>query len=193
MNGSRKSQSFALPTSEFTHGEPIYCPFPTTTSAFYHHASSIPSTIAVRDLSGPEPRQFTYHELATHAQTVAARLQRLGVGPHQTIPLVVKRGAEMVVGIWAILSCGAQYVPLDGGVVPDSTIKHVVDQCRGQVVLCISATERRIRDLCPGITPVVVEQSMKLDHTFNSARTWIDLATSDGGCYVIYTSGSSLP
>lgn len=191
MCDSRNSQPFVIPTSDFTHGEAVYCPFPTVTAAFYHYAASIPSSKAVRDLSGDVAKELTYHELAIRAQLLAARLRRLGVGPHQRIPLIVKRGADMVVGIMAILSCGAQYIPLDGGVVPDSTIKHVAEQCGGQIVLCISSTESRIRNLLPAMTPVVIEQSRTTDQSLKSPETWTDLATSDAGCYVIYTSGSS--
>jgi non-ribosomal peptide synthetase component F len=106
------------------------------------------------------------------------------------IPLVVKRSAEMVVGIWAILSCGAQYVPLDGGVVPDSTIRHVFEQSGGSIVCCLPSTVHRIRDLCPGATPVIIEQQ-QLDNKTHDER-WLDLATSDGGCYIIYTSGECI-
>ncbi|KAG5986212.1 hypothetical protein E4U54_005548, partial [Claviceps lovelessii] len=192
MNGTRKSQSFALPTTDFTHGEASYCPFPTVTSAFYHHAASLPSVKAVRDLSNGIPaRELTYRELAIQAQFLAARLRVLGVGPDQRIPLIVKRGTEMIIGIMAILSCGAQYVPLDGGVVPDSTIKHVAEQCGGQIVLCISSTECRIKALLPDMTPIVIEQRVIPDQSLNSPEAWINLASPDTGCYVIYTSGTT--
>lgn len=194
MNSVRKSHSSALPTADFTHGEAAYCPFPTVTSAFYHHAAAIPSVKAVRDLSsGILARELTYRELAIQAQLLAARLRMLGVGPHQSIPLVVKRGAEMIIGIMAILSCGAQYVPLDGGVVPDSTVKHVAEQCGGHIVLCISSTECRLKSLLPTMTPIVIEQRIIPDQTLNNPEAWTNLASPDTGCYVIYTSGLCIP
>ncbi|KAG6002027.1 hypothetical protein E4U21_003569 [Claviceps maximensis] len=192
MNDNRKSPSFALPTADFTHGEASYCPFPTVTSAFYHHAASIPSAKAVSDLSDGTPaKELTYRELAVQAQILAARLRALGVRPHQRIPLIVKRGTEMIIGIMAVLSCGAQYVPLDGGVVPDSTIKHVAEQCGGHIVLCISSTECRLKALLPTLTPIVIEQRVIPDQSLNSPEAWINLASPDTGCYVIYTSGTT--
>ncbi|KAM4058937.1 AMP-binding enzyme [Hirsutella rhossiliensis] len=184
------------PTTSLSFGELVTCPFPTVTAAFYHQASSSASSsthshIAVRDLSGTAPRELTYPQLASHAQALALRLRGLGVQPRQRIPLVVKRGLEMVVGIWAILSCGAQYVPLDGGVVPDSTIKHVVEQSGGDVVLCLSTTEHRIRSQFPHLTPVLIDQYMAADPAEPSSDGWIDLASPDAGCYVIYTSGTT--
>lgn len=183
----KASHGFQPVEDVFGLGDSVQCPFPTVTSAFYHHATTVPTTVAIRDLS-TTPRELTYNELAQHAQALASHLRNLGVGPEQRIPLVVKRGLEMVVGIWAILSCGAQYVPLDGGVVPDSTIRHVVEQSGGQVVLCLTSTEYRIRDLCPGSTPVIIEENMTPDDSISDDKL-VDLATSEAGCYVIYTSG----
>ncbi|KAL6866871.1 non-ribosomal peptide synthetase [Trichoderma novae-zelandiae] len=170
-------------------GPKIPCPFPTVTASFYHHVTSFPDNVALHDLSGETTRLITYRQLAARAQALAAQLRGLGVLPNQRIPLVVKRSAEMVVGIWAILSCGAQYVPLDGGVVPDSTIRHVFEQSGGSIVCCLPSTVHRIRDLCPGATPVIIEQQQLDDQTHDGRR--IDLATSDGGCYIIYTSGTT--
>ncbi|KJZ71378.1 hypothetical protein HIM_09219 [Hirsutella minnesotensis 3608] len=174
-------------------GDLVPCPFPTVTAAFYHHASSFPSPspVAVRDLSGVAPRELTYAQLAGHAQALALRLRGLGVQPGQRIPLVIKRGLEMVIGIWAVLSCGAQYVPLDGGVVPDSTIKHVVGQCGEDVVLCLTTTEHRVRSQYPYLTTVLIDQCIDISATGLSQDSWIDLASPDNGCYTIYTSGTT--
>ncbi|KAH7152548.1 hypothetical protein B0J13DRAFT_594346 [Dactylonectria estremocensis] len=164
-------------------------PFPTVTAAFYHHARSHPENMAICDLSGPR-REMTYGDLALRVQALARRLHRQGVTPGQRVPLIVKRGLEMIVGILAILSCGAQYIPLDGGVVPDETIRQVLDQTQGDVVLCLSSTKHRTTALCPEHTTVVVDEPeppnpgavLECGHAF-------DLAAPDGGCYVIYTSG----
>lgn len=172
------------------YGPKIACPFPTVTSSFYHYVTSFPENIALHDLSGATTQQITYRQLAIRAQALATKLRSLGVRPHHRVPLVVKRSSEMVVGIWAILSCGAQYVPLDGGVVPDSTIRHVFEQSGGNIICCLTSTVRRIRDLCPNATPVIIEQQ-ELDSMPHDGK-WVDLATSDSGCYIIYTSGTAL-
>lgn len=175
----------------FEQGEVTNCPFPTVTASFYHHAFSFPDAVAARDMSTSPPREMTYTELASRAQSLAAELRSLGVGRGQRVPLLVKRGLEMVVGIWAILSCGAQYVPLDGGVVPETTIRTVVDQSGCSVVLCISSTEHRLQDIrreC-GLVPVLIDQHCQAARGYPLPEAILDLATSDSGCYVIYTSG----
>lgn len=99
----------------------------------------------------------------------------------------------MVVGIWAILSCGAQYIPLDGGVVPDLTIRHVVEQSGGHAVVCLKSTEHRVRELCPDALPIIVEDNMVINHEDPRKGKVVDLSYPQGGCYVIYTSGKSQP
>ncbi|KJZ72362.1 hypothetical protein HIM_08288 [Hirsutella minnesotensis 3608] len=175
---------------EFSFGETAACPFPTLTAAFYHQVLLHPRSIAVRDLSNGAPRDWTYHELAKHAQALAARLQGMGIRQGQRVPLIVKRGVEMLIGIWAILSCGAQYVPLDGGVVPDSTIEQVVEQCGGHLIVGLSITEHRTRDTFPNSRLVLIDDFMKAEANHPTEK-WIDLATPESGCYVIYTSGTT--
>lgn len=174
----------------FEQGPVTKCPFSTVTSAFYHHAKSYPDAIAVRDMSSSSPRETTYRELAVQAQSLAANLKSSGVGPGQRIPLLVKRGTEMIVGIWAILSCGAQYVPLDGGVVPETTIRTVIEQSGSNVVLCISSTEHRLKDLQQHgpIMHILIDEHCRSVGA-QGFITPLDLATPESGCYVIYTSG----
>lgn len=97
----------------------------------------------------------------------------------------------MIVGIWAILSCGAQYVPLDGGVVPDETIRRVLDQAQGNVVLCLLSTKHRMTAFNSDHTVVTVDEPESLNPETVPENEYMDLATPDGGCYVIYTSGGS--
>lgn len=168
-------------------GDCVEPPFPTVTSAFYHHARTSPDTIALRDL--PEsPKELTYGQLSRRAQELAAQLIAQGVCPDSRVPLVAKRGLDMIIGIWAILSCGAQYVPLDGGVVPDETIRRVLEQAGGGVVLCLSSTKHRIISQHPNQTVVVIDE-IKTSPVEKDVH--IDLATPESGCYVIYTSGKS--
>jgi non-ribosomal peptide synthetase component F len=172
----------------FGRGDEVPCPFPTVTAAFHHQVMQRPDALALRDLSKSPPQELTYRQLAARAHALALQLQHCGVKPSQRVPLVVKRGLDMIIGIWAILCCGAQYVPLDGGVVPDSTICHVFEQSGGNVVVCLSSTESRVKSLCSTATTIAVD-SQNPQSSGSKAADLIDLATPDSGCYVIYTSG----
>ncbi|SPJ90424.1 related to non-ribosomal peptide synthetase [Fusarium torulosum] len=167
-------------------GNSVQHPFPTVTSAFYHHARTFPDAIALRDLTG-SPRELTYSQLARRAQILAAHLISQGVCPDARVPIVAKRGLDMIVAIWAVLSCGAQYVPLDGGVVPDETVRRVLDQAEG-VVLCLASTKHRITTQHHKQTAIIIDETKT---TSLEEGAHIDLATPSSGCYVIYTSGTT--
>lgn len=188
---SISSQKRHIQTSDLTHGERIDCPFPTLTAAFYHNVQHYPDTVAARDLSFQPPRETTYAQLGTFAQNLAHRLHDLGVRPGDRVPLVVTRGTEMLVGIFAILSCGAQYVPLDGGVVPDMTLQLVLKQTQAKVALCLTSTARRVTAM-EGVQCQIVLIDAELELTVDDAQVAtqrLDLASAERGCYVIYTSG----
>lgn len=178
-----------IPRHQLGHGQVLDTPFPTVTAAFYHYATCFPENVAVYDLSGP-PRELTYRKLAERAQRLAQELRRRGVMPGQRVPLVVKRSLEMIVGIWAILSCGAQYVPLDGGIVPEDTIRRVLTETQGHVVLCLSSTKHRIMDLQTDRTIILINE-FGSQETGVTGPEYVNHSTPDGGCYVIYTSGTT--
>nr|RBQ86387.1 hypothetical protein FVER53263_20296 [Fusarium verticillioides] len=187
VTGPLQGHSLHESALQLGQGDCVEPPFPTVTSAFYHHATTSPDTIALRDLSG-SLKELTYGQLAKRAQELAAQLIAQGVCPDSRVPLVAKRGLDMIIGIWAILSCGAQYVPLDGGVVPDKTIRRVLEQAGGGVVLCLSSTKHRVTSQHPNQTVVVIDE---INTNPVEEDLHIDLATPDSGCYVIYTSGTT--
>ncbi|CRK17808.1 hypothetical protein BN1723_017577, partial [Verticillium longisporum] len=97
----------------------------------------------------------------------------------------------MLVGIISILTCGAQYVPLDGGVVPDSTLRFVLEQTGGRTVLVLRSTQHRLAG--SGVSNVIAIDGDDVPEAddYEKSTTPQDLATSDSGCYVIYTSGTT--
>ncbi|KAK2028252.1 AMP-binding enzyme [Colletotrichum zoysiae] len=175
----------------FTQGARIKSRFPTVTAAFYHHAESHRDVTAARDLSAQHVRVITYGDLARRANQLSRKLTSLGVRPGDRIPLVVKRGIDMLVGIFAILSCGAQYVPLDGGVVPDSTLRFVLEQAGGKHVLCLKSTKYRFETLGSPCDILVIDEDLGESEETSEALPFHDLAKPEHGCYVIYTSGTT--
>lgn len=179
----------ACPLS-FSYGLVSTPQFSTVTKAFSHYASSQPQALAARDLSVEPAVQITYGELARRSAKLARKLRTLGVTPGSRIPLVVKRGIDMLVGILSILACGAQYVPLDGSVVPDETLQFVLKQTGGYTALALKSTRHRLSNT--GVANVVIVDD--LDHAdedeIDEDEGFVDLANPDNGCYVIYTSGT---
>ncbi|WP_240364641.1 AMP-binding protein, partial [Pseudomonas syringae] len=56
---------------------------------------------------------LSYRQLNEQANRLAHALRKQGVQPDSRVGICVERGAEMVVGLLAILKAGGGYVPLD--------------------------------------------------------------------------------
>ncbi|EAQ93747.1 hypothetical protein CHGG_01982 [Chaetomium globosum CBS 148.51] len=169
------------------------CPFPTVTAAIRHATRNYPASVAAIDLSQADNRrEMLYMDLEIRGQQLARRLHTAGVGPENRVPLVVKRSIEMLVGIYAILLCGAQYVPLDGGVVTQAALETVISQSGGGLVVCTKSTQKRLQktdsDTVRGCRLMCIEDAVETED--EGKLDPIDLATPQSGCYVIYTSGS---
>lgn len=188
----------ALPGPQFTTGPCVPPRFPTVTAAILHHVFTIPDQVAAIDHSTPEPRTMTYAELGNRAVHLAKSLRSANVRPGDRVPFVARRGLEMLVGIVAILCCGAQYVPLDGKVAPKATIRRVVEQSGSEVVLCLESTAQRVTELdVDGCNPVTVEEYTRnlepISYRAYIEENLVGLTTEESGCYVIYTSGKFSP
>jgi acyl-CoA synthetase (AMP-forming)/AMP-acid ligase II len=185
--------------SLFGRGPPAHTPFETVHQAVLYHSRQTPGAIAVRDISCYPPRELSYSELAEYAIYLARALKRAGISPGSRVPLIARRGLEMVVGIVGTLLAGAQYVPLDGGVAPDATLHHVIKECGEDGVLLVTeSTEERLAS-----APIIARTLLVLEKVIDQARAIREnvdtevltdeiLRTGQLGCYVIYTSGKTI-
>ncbi len=58
-------------------------------------------------------RQITYRELESYSNSLASKMQEEGVSYGEYIAICIPKSIELVVGILAILKCGAIYAPID--------------------------------------------------------------------------------
>ncbi|MFC1853766.1 amino acid adenylation domain-containing protein, partial [candidate division CSSED10-310 bacterium] len=68
-----------------------------------------PLAVAVED----GDRSLTYRQLNNWSNELAQCLIEIGLGPDETVAVLMKRSLEMMVGILAILKAGGCYLPLD--------------------------------------------------------------------------------
>jgi non-ribosomal peptide synthetase component F len=94
----------------------------------------------------------------------------------------------MVVAMLGVLKAGAAYIPLDGNVVSDSTLRHAVEDSGIDLVLTLPKFASRFE----GKNMVDLEQVICTSPSNHCAKPK-DLATADGGAYVIFTSGEFVP
>jgi amino acid adenylation domain-containing protein len=134
--------------------------------------------------------QLSYGRLNREANRLARYLRRHGAGRDQLIGLCVERGADMVIGILAILKSGAAYVPMDPAY-PVERLAYMIAAAAAPILL----TQAKMRAVLPETASIVIEidgawRNVDEQHDGNLSRTEADIAPTDLA-YVIFTSGST--
>ena len=163
-------------------------PFVLIHEAFASNANRNGSLVAIEH----ESHQITYGELDAASTRLSQRLSSLGLRPRNRVVLLVQRSIPMIVAVLAVLKSGCQYVPLDGGVVSDGALAHVLDETESPFVLCLPRYEKRARQFATSRTNVVALGDF-IDSTHGDIESGEALQVHpDDGAYVIYTSGMHL-
>ncbi|KAI0801910.1 nonribosomal peptide synthetase 12 [Irpex lacteus] len=165
----------------FGFGKRAEAPFQCIHHAFEHHAARDPNAIAVEHLGST----ITYGELDSRANALARQLRSMGVLPGSRVCLLVQRSIPMVVGIVAILKAGAAYVPLDGGIVTDSTLAFVLKNSKATLVLALADYVHRVSSL-----PLINLNDVMATPDSITPKPQ-DLSSPGDSAYIIYTSGTT--
>jgi non-ribosomal peptide synthetase component F len=168
---------------QYGFGSEEAVPFGCVHHAFAYHAASQPSAIAVEHLG----ESITYGDIDVKSSRLARRLQSSGVRQGSRVVLLAERSIPFVIGILAILKAGAAYVPLDGGIVTDSTLSHVINDSEAALTLSMKAYTHRPqsgRVLC-------LEDCIEESETTQLASEPLVASKPTDGVYVIYTSGTT--
>ncbi|MEV6638383.1 amino acid adenylation domain-containing protein [Actinoplanes sp. NPDC051470] len=143
-------------------------------------ADRTPEAIAVVD----ERESLTYAELGRRANRLAHLVRARGVRSGALVGLCIDRGADLIVGILAILKAGAAYVPLDPEH-PLERTRFVLDDAGIGVVV----TQRSFRSRFSEVRDVVHPDDPGLDDQPDTAPEVV--LDRDSLAYAIYTSGST--
>lgn len=110
--------------NRFGRGPTVPLGYRTITDAFDAAVAAFPFTPAVRECFGSE-RTLTYAELDWRANIVANLLiDEYGVGRGHRVVCVFSRCIEMCAFIMGVLKTGAQYVPVDGAVMVEDSMRQ---------------------------------------------------------------------
>ncbi|WP_437656313.1 non-ribosomal peptide synthase/polyketide synthase [Sorangium sp. So ce1182] len=145
------------------------------------HAVSSPEAMAVRF----EDSALSYAELERRASQLARWLRAQGVAPEGRVGLYVGRSLDFVVGLYAVLKCGAAYVPLDPKL-PGARLRGMVEDSGAQLVLGRSEARDALSQL--GARPVFLDDPEILATPGDAIGASVH---PDSAAYVIYTSGST--
>ncbi|WP_166243333.1 amino acid adenylation domain-containing protein [Paenibacillus turpanensis] len=155
-----------------------------------------------------QDQTFSYAKLNKRANQLAHLLQKQGVGPESLVALALPRSPELIVGMLAVLKCGAAYVPLDLDY-PADRIAYMIEDAKPVCVLTaarLSARLSEVLSLLPAGDAVppqwAVDAPDTVDALAASPQNNLRVSEAEAGramnrsellrpAYVIYTSGST--
>lgn len=148
----------------FGFGERRPAPFTCIHAAFEYYARLQPDAIAVEHLD----QSISYAALNAQADKLACRLRKQGVLPGARVCLLVQRS-----------------IPLDGGIVTDSTLEHVLNDSGAILVLALRDFAHRVSSQRVICLEDIIEDDL------NTAATPVEpLSSTADPIYIIYTSGA---
>ncbi|KAF2130168.1 gramicidin S synthetase 1 [Dothidotthia symphoricarpi CBS 119687] len=171
--------------SQYGRGPSLPVPHSLIHQAFEGVVDNAPTAIAAKF----GKNTITYQQLDIAANRLAHHLIESGLQPKQRVCLVVQRSLEMLIGILAILKAGCQYVPVDGGVVSEQALQHIITDTETRFVLCLPQFWDKVRRFSKTNT-IIVALGMDVGAFYSNERPKIDISLTDGA-YAIYTSGST--
>ncbi|AWK70857.1 non-ribosomal peptide synthetase [Rhodococcus oxybenzonivorans] len=130
-----------------------------------------------------EGESLTYREFAGRVNRLARVLISEGVGPETLVALAMRRSVDLVVGMYAVLTAGGGYVPVDPDH-PADRIGYILDAADP---ICVLSTSR---DAFASDRSVILVDTLDVDGV-SSAPLTNSAVHPDGVAYVIFTSGST--
>ena len=126
--------------------------------------------------------ELTYKELNEKANMLARKMLEKGVKQTDIIGIMINRSPEMIIGLIAILKCGATYLPIDPEY-PTERISYMLENSETKLVLVNDNTQELVPENCSKIN---------INYIGNISNENLNL-NIDGNTlvYLIYTSGST--
>jgi amino acid adenylation domain-containing protein len=128
--------------------------------------------------------QLTYGQLRRQADVTAARLAAKGVGRGSIVPLVAGISIDTVIGMLAVMQCGAAFLPIDVEF-PSDRIAYMIEDCGADLVLgaeCFISETAWKGELVP-LSDCGIQEDPAGDVPCGDK--------AEDTVYVIYTSGST--
>jgi amino acid adenylation domain-containing protein/non-ribosomal peptide synthase protein (TIGR01720 family) len=136
-----------------------------------------------------EGTAVTYAEFSERVNRLARHLISLGVGPQSLVALGMRRGIDLMVGMYAVLEAGGAYVPIDPDH-PTERIEYILDTAVPVAVLSTSHDRTGLPERFP------ILELDTLDLSYHPADAVADAdrlapVRPENTAYVIFTSGST--
>jgi amino acid adenylation domain-containing protein len=155
-------------------------PKSTLNKLFAEQAEMFPNSIAIEF----ENKQVTYGELSIKINKMANYLCSQGLRPGQIVAVSLDRTPELIVTIYAILQCGAIYLPLDTEY-PENRIQNTILDSEASFFIARYSTF-----ISTNTKFIDIDFSLKEMNNFSSDPLKIE-TFPESIAYIIYTSGST--
>ena len=139
-----------------------------------------------------EEKQYTYEKLLCMVSRETQRLKKFGVKKHDVIGVFLDSKIEQILSIFAILGCGAVYLPIDV-TYPTDRIQYMLEDSRAKSLICSSRFCQEGINF--GDVQVIETKGGNLEN--NDNLTLEELCFDTGGvvgddsAYIMYTSGTT--
>lgn len=163
---------------EFNNTKVDYPKDKTIVDLFEEQVEKTPDNIAVVF----EDQQLTYKELNEKANTLARILINNNVSCEDIVGVCLPRGIELIISIFAILKCGAAYMPMYTGY-PKDRLAYMLSNSNSKLII----TNNNF------ISLIDIDNILNLDDINLNNKTSFERSTytPDSLAYIIYTSGST--
>ncbi|GAA4973318.1 amino acid adenylation domain-containing protein [Algibacter aquimarinus] len=168
-------------TQSIIKGNIISYPKSTIHEIFEAYSHANPEALALQFGN----QEINYKELQKKINQTANYLKEIGVVPGQIVAISLDRKPELIISIFAVLQCGAVYLPIDKGY-PKKRLELIITDSNASFLISNSSNG------------IITNKSKNifiediLSESKNSNSKSLDLNISiKSGAYIIYTSGST--
>ncbi|OZC86392.1 hypothetical protein CH254_17750 [Rhodococcus sp. 06-412-2C] len=160
----------------------------TLVSMFEERVTQSPDRIAVSF----EGDRVTYADFAGRVNALARLLIREGVGPETMVAIAMRRSVDMLVGVYAVLTAGGAYVPIDPDQ-PAERVEYILATADPVAILTTEADSSAVESVSSVAPRIEVDSVDLAGFATDAVRADERRAAllSDDVAYVIFTSGST--
>lgn len=162
-------------------GPKIGYPKSTLHELFAKQAEMFPNAIALEF----EDKQISYGELSKIINQMANYLWSQGLRPGQIVAISLDRTPELIASLFAVLQCGASYVPIDTNY-PDGRLNLMIEDSDAAFYIGLNV-KANFPNKAISLTIVSIIESMR-DLPVEPVNLMVP---TESGAYIIYTSGST--
>lgn len=148
---------------------------------FAKQAKIFPNALALEF----EDKQFTYSDLSKMINQMAHYLWSQGLRPGQIVAISLDRTPELIASLFAVLQCGASYVPIDTNY-PDSRLNLMIEDSNAAFYISLNL-KTNFPNKAISLTIASILKSMR-DLPVEPVNLMVP---TESTAYIIYTSGST--